>query len=171
MAWCLIKKRDRLTIYLFHCGNWSVLPSRGTKEPYSVICSSNAKCLQMKPFVQVGSKLHEHCSVYQIKAHVGVDYIALLLWIQLVLASNLDPETGYYDLSCTCFSSSHPRKCRVVSQIIIGSLLQRPSQCITHKWPYLSTLCSLTYWLTHSLTHSLMELSPSWEAANCATTQ
>jgi hypothetical protein len=25
--------------------------------------------------------------------------------------------------------------------------------------------------LTHSLTHTLMELSPSWEAANCAATQ
>jgi hypothetical protein len=27
------------------------------------------------------------------------------------------------------------------------------------------------YSLTHSLTHSLMELRPSWEAANCAATQ
>jgi hypothetical protein len=27
------------------------------------------------------------------------------------------------------------------------------------------------YALTHSLTHSLMELSPFWEAANCAATQ
>jgi hypothetical protein len=27
------------------------------------------------------------------------------------------------------------------------------------------------YELTHSLTHSLMQLSPSWEAANCAATQ
>jgi hypothetical protein len=35
------------------------------------------------------------------------------------------------------------------------------------RWKY-----GLEWWeLIHSLTHSLMELSPSWEATNCAATQ
>jgi hypothetical protein len=49
-----------------------------------------------------------------------------------------------------------------------GPLLPHPFQIIIH--------CHSTTWhcselMTASLTHSLMEMSPSWEAANCAATQ
>jgi hypothetical protein len=127
--------------------------------------------------VGIQQLLHNGTEMWECAVFLGYVSAYLMPWKNVNILVYLNkhyttwrtPSSGMWRLVDLVWTAVPPKR------RFIQDLHGAPSQKTAFFMVTAVKTSNLTYSLTHSLTHSLtpllMELSPSWEAANCAATQ
>jgi hypothetical protein len=119
-----------------------------------------------------GSVTFQKCSEREQHTSDGVNGVSaghIFLPVVFILALSVLAEKGQ-----NLISNFHYKFALFIKHCVRNSILhKRRGENIPRHLQYIRVILVILFCvsLTHSLTHSFMEPSPSWEAANCAATQ